>query len=199
MEHVICHLRPATGDAPMAYNPDMSSYDAVESCMDDFSCDPEHKACQWCCHPFHGPTVGMPTKKCGETYTVTGQFCSFACAAAYVFDQNDDNNTAWTRYQLLNDMAGQTTPVVRAPPRNALKLFGGDMDIERFRSMQAAVVTRQPPTIVDNARLEEIPAHIIYRDVYKPLDESRVQQYKLRINRSRPTNSFYTAVAKSDS
>jgi hypothetical protein len=198
MEHVICHLKPGTGAGPLAYNPDMSAYDSVDACPSDFNTDPEIKSCQWCCHTFLTPSVGIPTKKCGDTYSVTGQFCSHACAASYIFDQNADNNTAWTRYQMLNDMSGQTAPIVRAPPRNALKLFGGDMDIARFRGTTAAVVTRQPPTIVDNALLEEIPAHVIYRDVYKPLDEGRVNEYKLRMHRSKPTNSFYSPVVKSE-
>lgn len=194
MEHVICHLKPGTSAGPSAYNPEMSGYDDVDCAAVDYDCDLDSKSCQWCCHTFMGASVGIPTKKTRDVYSVTGQFCSHACAAAHIFDQNADNNTAWTRYQLLNDMAGQT--VVRAPPRCALKLFGGDMDIVRFRSVNAAVLTRQPPTIVDNALLEEIPAHIIYRDVYKPLDESRVKEYKLRMHRTKPTNSFYAPVPK---
>ena len=194
MDHVICHLKPSIDASPMAYNAEMmSTYDdVVVTESDAVNAEDTQTSCQWCCHTFECPSVGIPTRKNVEgTYTVTGQFCSASCAAAYIFDQHADSNTAWTRYQMLNDMTGSNGPVVRAPPRNALRLFGGTMNIEEFRSGATTVVMRQPPTMVEQTRLEEIPSGYLYRDLYKPLDEERVSEYKQRLNRAKPKSAFY--------
>ena len=193
-QHVICHLRPAVdGCGPQAYSNDMPGYDAVRE--DDFVDDKGtgQCACQWCCHEFEGTPVGIPVRRTGDTYSTCGQYCSYACAASAIFDEKADTNVAWTRYQMLNDMAGQTTPVPRAPPRAALRLFGGSMSIDEFRAVKGvAVLARYPPTIVENVRLEEVPSHHLYRNTYKPLDEDRVSQYKVRMQRAKPKKSFYT-------
>jgi hypothetical protein len=193
MEHVICHLKPSLDATPLAYSLDMSGFDDIDEAEGTFeSADPPPRACQWCCHEYSTPSIGIPSKRAPDgTYVVSGQFCSHSCAAASIFDQHVDNNTAWTRYQLLNDMVGGPAPVVRAPPRIALAMFGGSMSIEDFRKGGTTVVARQPPTIVESIRMEEIPSGHLYRDLYKPLDEERVNDIKVRLHRKKPKNSFY--------
>jgi hypothetical protein len=197
MSHVICHLRPSHGDsAPSAWSADMPGYDAVmANDFEDFHADAQ-QVCHWCCSPYEERTVGIPTRRVGDTYTTTGQFCSHACAAAHLFHEKGDTNTAWTRYQMLNDMAGQKGPVPRAPPRSALAMFGGKMSIEEFRaSTGVTIVERHAPTIVEHVRLEEIPSNHLYRELYRPLDEERVNQYKVKLQRTKPLRSFYMPAA----
>ena len=163
--------------------------DAAE---DDFGA-----VCQWCCHSFESDAVGIPSRRSPDgVYTVEGSHCSHACACAALFDKKLDSNSAWGRYQLLNDMAGLRTPVTRAPPREVLQLFGGQIGIDEFRgkSSTTTVVMRQPPTVIENARVEEIPSHHLYKGAFKPLDEDRVNEYKLRLSSRRPKQTFYTKV-----
>ena len=196
-EHVICHLKPSMEASPQAYNSEMSDFLSVPRMEMDGEAleaeaeepDPGEQRCQWCCHALPGRPVGAPLRKTGDALVVTGQYCSPSCAAAAIFDQHADSNSAWTRYQLLNDSCSET--VVRAPPRVALRMFGGTMNIQEFRSGASTVIARLPPVTVEKARLEEVPSHYLYRDIYTPLDEQRVSQYKERLSRQRPKTSFF--------
>jgi len=202
MQHVVCHLRPAlTSGAPAAYSGDVAEYDAVPA-DDGRSIAPDAApVCQWCCHHFVDEPVGVPTRFSPVSgFTTVGQYCSHPCAAASIFDEHSDSNAAWTRYQLLNDMAGGREPVQRAPPRRALSMFGGTMSVDAFRARSESgsamtVVERQAPVIVEHVRLEEIPSHYLYRDVYRPLDEERVSQYKVKLERAKPRKSSFFGAA----
>jgi len=95
-------------------------------------------ACFWCCHRLHGvPAVGIPVRVTrGGKYAVTGTFCGFECAAAFLFNSRELHVNPWASYEMLNTMAGRSgapTPVKEAPSRLCLRMFGGWMDIEEFR------------------------------------------------------------------
>lgn len=212
-EHIICHLKPYSGSPPVAYN-NAETYDLIlesdkppteESAIVEIVENQSiptieaatDKACHWCCHSFpqSEKPVMIPTKRVGESFVATGHFCSYSCAASSIFDQHAENNTAWTQYQHLNDLyameGGKKSPVVRAPPRTALTMFGGYMDIQEFRSKcDVAVVKRCSPMIVETPRLEEVPAAHMYKDVYVPLDNDRIQQYKVKLQRQKPKKNF---------
>lgn len=95
-------------------------------------------ACFWCCHKLHGaPAVGIPVRVTrGGKYAVTGTFCGFECAAAFIFNSRELHVNPWASYEMLNTMAGRSgapTPVKEAPSRLCLRMFGGWMDIDEFR------------------------------------------------------------------
>lgn len=205
--HVICHLRPSSEASPAPYSGGTPAYEDPREPAPASRPEPAAAAaaepggggaplCQWCCHPFEGAPVGAPVRRAGEAYVVAGRFCTFPCAAAAIFGEHADSHAAWTRYQLLNDMRRDSVaaapgavlgPVVRAPPRSALRHFGGALSAAEFRarSADAAVVVRPPPMVVEQPRSEEIPARHVYRDLYVPIDEERVSRYKVRLRRSR--------------
>lgn len=210
-EHIICHLKPYTGSPPAAYNSE--TYDLIlekeqgkesEVTVTDAadttnlsSVEQVDQVCHWCCHTFPqiNKPVMIPTNRVDDSFVATGHFCSYACAASSIFDQHSETNTAWTQYQHLNDLyameGGNKGPVVRAPPRTALAMFGGYMDIKEFRNKcDMAVVKRCSPMIVENPRLEEVPASHMYKDVYVPLDEDRIQQYQVKLHRQKPKKNF---------
>lgn len=211
-EHIICHLKPYSGSPPVAYN-NSETYDLIlekDKVVEDAvivdtavveppfaPIEPADKVCHWCCHTFpqNEKPVMVPTKRIGDSFVATGHFCSYSCAASAIFDQHFENNTAWTQYQHLNDLyameGGKNGPVTRAPPRTALTMFGGSMDINEFRNKcDVAVVKRCSPMIVENPRLEEVPASHMYKDVYVPLDDDRIQQYKVKLQRQKPKKNF---------
>lgn len=96
--------------------------------------------CWWCCHTFETQPRFIPTKydKLRERFRVTGNFCGWSCAKAYymndnVFKQSSDSMYIFNR--LLQKINGCTISVKSAPPRQALKCFGGPLTIEQFRSV----------------------------------------------------------------
>lgn len=94
-------------------------------------------ACYWCCHTFDTRALGMPVKYKNNRFHVTGVFCSLECACAYNFDTCSHVNNMWDTYNMINLMARYMEYVdfvYPAPPRKCLRMFGGKMTIEEFRS-----------------------------------------------------------------
>uniref|UniRef100_A0A6C0IXB8 MYM-type domain-containing protein n=1 Tax=viral metagenome TaxID=1070528 RepID=A0A6C0IXB8_9ZZZZ len=93
--------------------------------------------CWWCCHPFSNIPCAIPYEYIDKTFKVYGVFCSPECAAAYIFD-NYNNNDVWEKYSLLNFMYSKlynekNIKIKLAPPRQTLKIFGGSLYIKHFR------------------------------------------------------------------
>lgn len=91
--------------------------------------------CWWCCHhpaPLHMPVSYDEYKEIFETF---GFFCSFECMKAYNFQDSDTNKCS--RMALISlmrqRMCNHYNHLQCAPPRQCLKMFGGDMDIDAFR------------------------------------------------------------------
>jgi hypothetical protein len=96
----------------------------------------QKQTCMWCCHTFKNAKVHLPLQRKKEEFTVYGTFCSVQCAAAYNFNDILEFGDTWERYSLLHSLyfdAQNETAIQLAPPRVALAMFGGDLDIEEFR------------------------------------------------------------------
>jgi len=97
-------------------------------------------ACWWCCHQFNGSPCTLPTKydQFKKKYNFTGIFCSWNCAKAYNLDKNDYKT--FERNELITLLVKQLSSIEdaicikKAPPRQALQIFGGYMNINQFRS-----------------------------------------------------------------
>lgn len=91
--------------------------------------------CWWCCHPFDTIPCSIPYKYIDDTYFVYGVFCSPECSASYIFDESTYNN--WEKYSLLNmlyrEMYGNNIKIKLAPPKQTLRIFGGNINIKDFR------------------------------------------------------------------
>ena len=141
--------------------------------------------CYWCCHPFHGPPVGIPAKYVRDQFYLYGCFCSLECAAAYNFQHNGSVDERWRRYSLLNLMAmrmGRKGVVRQAPDRLALSIFGGHLDIDTFRSYCGShgrlTLVHFPPMQAMTQQVEEINDGDLrcMRPSYIPLDQRRVSR-----------------------
>jgi len=92
--------------------------------------------CWWCVHKFSNPPFGLPIKFENNTYEVQGCFCSLNCAKAYNSKENNYRKSEIN--SLIEDFRREifgvdTIPVLIAPPRQSLKIFGGYLTIEEFR------------------------------------------------------------------
>lgn len=93
--------------------------------------------CFWCCHSFTTDVVFMPIKiNVNDTFRVKGIFCSYECCNSYM--RNDPKHLRYVH--MLRFMKSKVcgiplfrTKLGKAPPREALKKFGGHLNIEEFR------------------------------------------------------------------
>jgi len=129
--------------------------------------------CKWCSHGFNTVPIGLPEKYCykEKKYYLRGCFCSFNCAAKFNFEIIADYKVH-ERFALLNNIKKLifkecVKPIIPAPPRELLKCFGGDKDIEEFRTMCIPIPKEynhlMPPMIPIFTVVEEIPK-FFYQD-----------------------------------
>ena len=155
-------------------------------------------ACNWCCHKFNGPPCAIPNKVSKGKFYVSGCFCSFNCAAAYIFEKN--NRNMWEQYSLLILLYKAVynkyiykIPV--SPPKESLIMFGGYYTIEEYRQSlltnEKIYKIVQPPMISLVPKIEENKVNFEFKNnnkQYIPLDNSIVDTAKesLRLKRSTP-------------
>jgi hypothetical protein len=105
--------------------------------------------CHHCAHPFDGIPVMLPTMRCAvsKRFEVHGVFCSFNCAKRRAIDMNKPRSLEICA--LVSDfykcIIGVRERVIAAPPKIALKVFGGTMTIEEFRSPSLQLPPRHTP------------------------------------------------------
>lgn len=99
------------------------------------------QVCWWCVHPFpvgtlhaiHAPTAYDDRL---DRFTTRGNFCSWACAKAWIFDQKSARIWEWQEFLALmrRRATGSFDACWPAPKRELLKIFGGPLTIEEFRT-----------------------------------------------------------------
>lgn len=151
--------------------------------------------CFWCCHPFDHRPIGMPVRhiKMKERYFLQGVYCSWACVNAANRDQKDFRmvQRSGMIYELARRWHGVSARRT-APPRLALKMFGGTMSIEEFRSPPEKEYVVQTPPVLEIVPDEQLvlakafgpvasmPAtqtSIPLSDAYIPCGENKPPQY----------------------
>ncbi len=113
--------------------------------------------CFYCTEKFQTVPIGIPVRYYRGKFFCRDNFCSFNCAASYIFSGFDNkyNFKKWEYYSLLclmaslitkeleenekngditqSDKKKQSVKVKMAEDRNLLKKFGGPLTIEQFR------------------------------------------------------------------
>ena len=145
-------------------------------------------ACYWCCHKFNNAPFGIPINFKNDKFEVIGCFCSLECAASYNFKNNDNVDEMWERYNLINLMCRKMNEgnfVKPAPDILALKMFGGHLEIDKFREFfktNRILNVNFPPMTSITQQLEEINENELNNE-YKfiPIDNDRINKYKEKI------------------
>lgn len=95
-------------------------------------------SCWNCTFPFEGVPISIPSrvdKSNGRLSGCYGVFCSFNCSKRYCISSS--RNSCWSHMQLLSllykKILGSTVRIPPAHPFQALRRFGGYMDIEEYR------------------------------------------------------------------
>ena len=98
----------------------------------------DSNVCYWDCHEFCGQKFGLPISYDGKnnSFKLWGNFCSLECARAFAFDDSSvrsDSNQSLIALMGVK-LYGRSTHIRRAPSKFLLKMFGGPLTIEEFRS-----------------------------------------------------------------
>jgi len=146
--------------------------------------------CWWCCHPFEGKFLEMPYKhdeRRNKFYTA-GHFCSWSCMKTYAIDKYGCNrgglicgNMVMMRRQIFNKIG----TIKRAPHRERLDVFGGDLTIEKFRENN--VVDKETPNKIEVEPIPEINIPIISNNKrLEDINSSTGKNETLRLKRDKP-------------
>jgi len=94
--------------------------------------------CWWCCHSFKNRPAYLTTRYDDkrDRFYVKGNFCSWNCVKAYNHDKKDNKMPyrAMCTALLVKKLHGRMQDIKSAPPRETLKVFGGNLSIQEFRS-----------------------------------------------------------------
>lgn len=123
--------------------------------------------CWWCCHTFTGTPIAIPThyNTLKEIFKVYGNFCSFPCAKSFLIERSESTLYLLTYFKKC--ITGDSTTIKQAPPRLALTMFGGNMDIEEFRNCSDTVSVINKPYFGFNSQLEYVKVKEIVNHVPK--------------------------------
>jgi hypothetical protein len=154
-------------------------------------------ACFWCAHEFEGRPVFIPYDEKKGTWHVYGNFCSPECALAHCLDEKEDTHMRWEKVALLHRLYASVVGgrIYPAPSKLLLKLFGGSLSIEDYRSTirkrSVRVDIHYPPMVSLLATMDTKPIDFYETTIHKtfvPLNTERVKKVEegLRLKRSKP-------------
>jgi hypothetical protein len=99
--------------------------------------------CWWCCHQFDTVPIGLPIDyrsvvlRGNQTvFKVKGNFCSTACVLSWYNNSKYIKDAKiFTLIKFMNKKltGGNSSNLIPAPPRETLRIFGGDLTINEFR------------------------------------------------------------------
>jgi hypothetical protein len=158
-------------------------------------------ACFWCCHSFTHRPVVLPIRDTGEYLEVSGNYCSPECAVAYLFDMRQDSHTRWEQLALLYRVYGEACQgtIHPAPPRTSLRLFGGSLSIEEYRTLiqshKVRVDVHLPPMVSILSTMDTKPIDFYDASLTKNVNETvkeRLQKAEevLRLRRTKPLKAW---------
>lgn len=115
--------------------------------------DPIKSVCWHCCHeiPESVQPVRVPRlyDNVERVYHVYGWYCSPSCAKAYILEHStfDRGYQMNVFLRMLREVHDIKDPVIEAPPRLALRMFGGPFDIDSFRHQHNVCGVVNPPFV----------------------------------------------------
>jgi hypothetical protein len=107
--------------------------------------------CWHCCHEIQDMVIPLPIAYDDrrDSWTHTGQFCSWGCAKGYAIDKQ---KLEWSHLlaMLKRHVTGKRTRTVPAPPRRCLRVFGGSMTLNEFRakSNEGVIIGHLPTRMI---------------------------------------------------
>ena len=143
--------------------------------------------CWWCCHDILGGSdYRLPIRKYNLKFQSTGRFCSPECLVAYNFESGYRYGDVHRQYMWINyiyigrRVDGTTVPIQSAPPRETLKIFGGDYTIEEFRTRtlnyNVTINASLQPLVPITGFTDEIVVEYKRSKAFIPMEKERVER-----------------------
>jgi thiol-disulfide isomerase/thioredoxin len=152
--------------------------------------------CLWCCHQFNNNPWGIPFKFVNDKFQLFGNFCTPNCTLAYILQNYKEDDYLWEKIALLNlllyKVSGQYKTIKPAFDKMALKMFGGTLEIDEYRSIimdnEKSYSIEFPPCNTIIPMLEEIYKKTNLNNTFIPVDKTRIQvaNNELKLKRSKP-------------
>lgn len=164
--------------------------------------------CWWCCHNFDNIPIGVPIKIYDNIFHLKGCFCSFNCCLSYVTDNKHlyrydviYPNIKSLRAKLTNKRLNDT--LNPAPPRECLNIFGGELSIENFRSINDDYIFKRvnyPMKIIveqiEKINIKPIVNKIIIKEPQNEINEELVNQAQIRISKNKEMKTVSNTLDK---
>jgi hypothetical protein len=91
--------------------------------------------CWNCCHAFNNNIIGLPIRYNNNRFYTVGDFCSLECATRYAYDNYNNIYEIINIINLYNNIIlNNNIKINMAPNKLVLKKFGGNIDIDEYRS-----------------------------------------------------------------
>ncbi len=91
--------------------------------------------CWNCCHSFNNNIVGLPIRYNNNRFYTVGDFCSLECASRYAYDNYNNIYEIINTINLYNNIIlNNNCKINMAHNKLVLKKFGGNIDIDEYRS-----------------------------------------------------------------
>lgn len=159
---------------------------------------PSDTSCFWCCHSFNWTQTVLPVSYDAykNIYTCEGHFCSPECALAYMYKEHGTESIKWYRHSLLRHMYSSlyvNKDLSPAPPRELLRMFGGPLSIDQYRSytmkVNDMIASELPPIrLVFPVMNIQGPVRDIKKYVSLSNDVVEKASEQLRLKRSKPVH-----------
>lgn len=111
--------------------------------------------CWHCVREITSKPCGIPVRFENDVFFVKGLFCCFNCALTYNFNSNELDCVIQERESLLRMMC-KNQELHYAPPRESLLMFGGNLTLEEFHSIQNHVRVIEFPMVPLVTHIEEV-------------------------------------------
>ena len=161
-------------------------------------------SCFWCCHKFNWTSCVLPISYDAykNIYSCEGHFCSPECALAYLYKDIATDSVKWNRHSLLRHLYSKlygNKDLSPAPPRSLLRMFGGPLDIEQYRTytmkVNDLIACELPPIRLAFPSMNiQGPIRDIKKFVSLSNDVVEKASEHLRLKRSNPVNAHIATI-----
>lgn len=167
--------------------------------------------CWWCSHPIEGETLNFPFKYDDKrrTFHTMGFFCSWGCMKTYNLDRGGPRMGERQQFITLmrRHVYGTITSCPKAPVREALKVFGGNLTIEEFRKCPDVVDVKMPFSVFHSCVVKQDKVEVDPVSTFASLksSEQKLQTIRdsvqtgdqLKLRRPKPLKRSESALEKS--
>jgi hypothetical protein len=109
----------------------------INECMEEENTNNVGEVCWNCCHKFNNIVYGVPLKYINNIFYVYGDFCSLECCCRYSLENFNKSHEIISLINLFNNKLrddGSVENIEIAPNKLLLKMFGGSLTIDEYRS-----------------------------------------------------------------